>query len=140
MKKTHTLMLSLIMILATVFGMTSRVVYAADLNSSVNEETMESDTYNNGALIETSWRTIATSNSGFNCNIYIECLNNTFLPNSWTVSPTDIRMLGKRGNVIWSESGAVAGLGNRTFWCGKDIYKIQARCQVGDGTIYIHQV
>ena len=52
---------------------------------------------------------------------------------------TNIRMLGKSGNVIWSENEAVAGQGSRVFWCGSDIYTIQASPKAGSGVIYCHQ-
>lgn len=138
MKKIFSLLLSVVMSLALAFGSTGAVVYAAEIDTPVVEEDIKEDKYYNGTVINTTWKTVAVASSGFNCNVYINCRNTAFLPNSWTVSPTDIRMLGRNGNVVWEESGAVAGLGNRTFWCGSDVYTIQARCQVGSGSLYIH--
>ena len=96
-----------------------------------------SNSFQNGTVITTSWKTVATSTTGFDCNVYIKCMNTGMI--GWQVSPTDIRMLDRNGNVVWSENGAVAGQGNRTFWCGSNVYKIQARTQTGSGTIYIRQ-
>lgn len=85
----------------------------------------------------TSWQTIATSSTGFNCNVFIKCMNTT--TSGWGVVPSDIRMLGKSGNVVWSENGAVPGQGNRTFWCGSDVYTIQIRTQAGYGVAIAYQ-
>lgn len=41
----------------------------------------------------TSWKTIATSNTGFSCNVFIKCMNTT--TSGWGVVPSDVRMLGK---------------------------------------------
>ena len=140
MKKFCSLILAVVVMFIVSVTNISTVAYAADADTSVKDEiSVQSATYKSGTVINTSWKTIATSSPGFNCNVYIKCMNTTFLPNSWTVSPTDIRMLGKNGKVIWSESSAVPGQGNRTFWCGSDVYTILARCQTGTGTIYIRQ-
>lgn len=85
----------------------------------------------------TSWKTIASSTTGFNCNVYIKCSNTAL--SGWTVVPSDIRMLGKNGNVVWEEKGAIAGLGDRVFYCGSDVYTIQIRTQSGSGTAYAYQ-
>lgn len=83
----------------------------------------------------TSWKTIATASSGFDCNVDIKCTNFEHVP-------CDIRMLNSKGSVIWEESGAIqitsmvgsGGPGFRTFWCGSDVYTIQIRTQGGKGT------
>lgn len=80
--------------------------------------------------VSTSWKTIATSTTGFNHNVFIECRN----PD---LAPLDIRMLGKNGNIVWSESGAVGAQSNRMFWCGSDVYTIQAKSQRGISAVYI---
>ena len=139
MKKKFSILLTVVMSLAMAFGSIGTVAFAAELDTPVEEEEIEEATYYNGTVINTTWKTVAVASSGFNCNVYIECMNTAFLPDTWTVSPTDIRMLGSNGNVVWEESGAVPGLGNRTFWCGSDVYTIQAKCQVGSGSLYIHQ-
>ena len=85
----------------------------------------------------TSWKTIATSNTGFSCNVFIKCMNTT--TSGWGVVPSDVRMLGKNGNVVWTENGAVPCQGDRTFWCGYDVYTIQIRTQAGYGVAIAHQ-
>ena len=85
----------------------------------------------------TSWKKIASSTTGFNCNVYIKCMNTVI--NDWGVIPCDIRMLGKNGNVLWSESGAIHGFGDRIFVCGSDVYEIQIRTQAGVGTAYAYE-
>ncbi len=139
MKKIFSMMLACGMASVMALSNASVVSYAANYNTPMANGVVKADTYNNGTIINTTWKTIATSSSGFNCNVYVKCMNTTFVPNTLTVSPTDIRMLDRNGNVVWEEWGAVAGLGNRTFWCGKNVCKIQARCKVGNGTIYVRR-
>ena len=55
------------------------------------------------------------------------------------VVPSNIRMLGKNGNVLWEESGAIAGQGSRIFICGSDVYTIQIKPQSGTGAAYAYQ-
>lgn len=139
MKRITSLLLSAVMTIVLAFGVTGPAVFAADLDTPIEEEEISEVLYS-GINYGTSWTTIAetSGSSGFNCNFQVSCLNTSFVPGTFaTVSPTDIRMLGKNGNVVWEESGAVAGLGSRVFWCGSDVYKIQARCQYGSGVIYI---
>ncbi|MCI8548723.1 MAG: hypothetical protein HFJ38_07570 [Bacilli bacterium] len=88
-------------------------------------------------VTSTSWKTIASSTTGFNCNVYIKCKNTSL--SGWTVVPCDIRMLGKNGNALWEEKGAIAGLGDRVFSCGSDVYTIQIKTQAGSGTAYAYQ-
>lgn len=85
----------------------------------------------------TSWQTIAYSTKGFNCNVYVKCNNTATV--GLKVVPCDVQMLDKNGNVLWSENGAIAGLGSRTFWCGSDVYKIQIRTQAGKGTAFAYE-
>ncbi len=108
------------------------------VNAAVNSVDMvNSNTYYSGTVVSTSWTTVATSTTGFNCNVYIQCMNTGVV--GLKVVPSDIRMLGKSGNVIWSEDAAIAGQGNRIFYCGSDVYTIQIRTQGGDGLVYIHE-
>lgn len=83
--------------------------------------------------IDTTWKTIAYSTTGFGCNVAIASHNTAFV--GLSVAKTDIRMLAKDGRVIWQESGAIRGDGvNRIFVCGTDVYTIQVRTQAGTGT------
>lgn len=91
----------------------------------------------NALSINTSWKTIASSTTGFNCNVWIASYNLGTI--GLSIAPSDIRMLDKSGNVLWQESGAVAGTGaQRQFWCGSDVYTIQIRTQTGTGTAYAY--
>lgn len=40
---------------------------------------------------------------------------------------TDIRMLDRNGNVIWEEFGAIPNNSVRTFYCGPNVYYVEAR-------------
>lgn len=87
-----------------------------------------------GLYTTTSWQTVASSTTGFGCNVFIKCSNTAM--SGWTVVPCNIRMLGKNGNVIWEEDGAIPGLGSRIFICGKDVYTIQICTQKGNGSAW----
>jgi len=68
------------------------------------------------------WTTIATSTSGFGCTVQV---------NVSGTGKVSIRMLGKNGNTLWSETGALGLVGSRQFDCGTDVYKIQVKCVSG---------
>ncbi len=127
---------------ALVMSMTT-VVSAADIDeketmSVTDKASVYSNKFYSGINISSNqWTTIATSTSGFNCNVYVKCMNTTL--DGLRVVGTNIRMLGRNGNVIWSENEAVAGQGSRVFWCGSDIYTIQASPRAGLGVIYCRQ-
>lgn len=89
-----------------------------------------SNHYEGGGIYVDSkkWTTIATSTNGFNCNVHVHTA-------STSLDYTSIRMLGKNGNVVWSEKNAIVPLGSRDFWCGSDVYKIQAKCVSGESTV-----
>lgn len=92
-----------------------------------------SDNYQSWVPVSSkSWTTIATSTTGFNCNVYIFATNTA-------VSGTDIRMLGKNGNVLWSENNAISFNSNRIFRCGSDVYTIQARARSGSASVGCHK-
>lgn len=74
-----------------------------------------------------NWQTIAYSDNGFNCKVYIECSN------GYVTSNSNIQMLDRNGNVIWKETGAQPGSGSRVYECGSNVYTIQIMNQVGTG-------
>lgn len=86
--------------------------------------------YESGGVYVTStaWRNIATSTNGFSCNVKIGAYTGN-------VAYLSVRMLGRNGNVVWSETNAVAGNHSRVFWCGSDIYTIQAKATSGNATV-----
>ena len=138
MKKIYSLMLVIMMLLSSL-TIYSTNVFAAELETPINEEIIEEDTYYNGKVINsTSWTTIAIAPSGFNCDVFIRSSNPYLIPGTYTAYPTNIRMLDSSGNQIWVEYGAIPGLGSRTFWCGSDVYKIQAMTQGGSASIYFY--
>jgi len=81
----------------------------------------------------TSYQTICSestsSRTGINRNVFIQN-NNT------SVARSDVRMLGKNGNVVWEGRGALAIAEGRVFWCGSGVYTVQIRTQSGRGTAY----
>ena len=82
--------------------------------------------------LSTSWKTIASSTSGFNCNIAVVS-SVTGTDGIGAVRP-DIRMLGRNDNVLWSEKNSCPGLGTRVYRCGPDVYKLQIRVSNGSGS------
>lgn len=74
-----------------------------------------------------NWQTIAYSDDGFNCKVYIECSN------GYVTSNSSIRMLGSDGHPVWEEIGAQPASGGRTYNCGSNIYTIQIKNQTGNG-------
>lgn len=114
--------------------------FAAEVTSSIPEKviaensiTPKSNSYNSNVGISSSkWTTIATSTTGFNTNVKI------LVTNGAVPATTSIRMLGKNGNVVWEEYKAISWSSSRVFWCGSDVYTIQARTNngVGSATCY----
>lgn len=88
--------------------------------------------------ITTSWKTIASSTTGFGCNVSITSHNKGTI--GLGIAKSDIRMLDRNGNELWYESGAVLGSGvARVFICGTDVYTIQIRTQTDTGTAYAYE-
>lgn len=84
----------------------------------------------NNLYVDGTWRTIATSSTGFNCNVYINGMV--------TSNYMDVRMLGSSGNIVWSLTNAVATYsGPGLFYCGSNVYSIQVRCN-GNGVAWAY--
>ena len=90
------------------------------------------DNYKGTITTSTSWKTLATSTSGFNRNVTV--FNSSATLDGLGPIRADIRMLGRNGNVVWQENKACPGYGERTFWCGSDVYEIQIKLANGYGT------
>jgi hypothetical protein len=58
--------------------------------------------------------------TGLNRNI------NVTMYNTWVGQVNDVRMLGKT-SVVWQEDGAISNSGQRTFWCGPDVYVLMVK-------------
>lgn len=95
--------------------------------------------YNSSKQLQTStsWKTVASSTKGFNCNVMIKCENTVFV--GFHISRNHIRMLGKNGNILWEEEGAIDGSSKRIFKCGSDVYTIQIRTESGKGLAYAYE-
>lgn len=64
---------------------------------------------------------VATGNTGINSHIWARVYNTSSLHH------TDIRMLDANGNTVWEEFGAIDYSSSRQFWCGSNVYRLQAR-------------
>lgn len=91
----------------------------------------------NTVTLSTSWKTIASSTTGFNCNVTISAMA-TGTDGLGIIRP-DIRMLDNNGSVVWSESKSCPGYGTRTYSCGSNVYKIQIKVANGAGTAYAYR-
>lgn len=108
-----------ILVLAMMLGIigTSTVALASESFKHVNASS--------------TWTTIATNTEGFNCNVKIT----GYLMDLG--ARIDVRMLGKSGNVLWSEDNSSPGLASRVYYCGPDVYTIQVRVDPGvAGTVF----
>ena len=95
------------------------------------------NSYKGTITTSTSWKTLATSTTGFNCNVAV--VNASTGTDGLGILRADIRMLGKSGNVVWEESKACPGYGTRVFHCGSDVYTIQIKVAYGGGTAWAYE-
>jgi hypothetical protein len=65
--------------------------------------------------------TAMESKNGLNKNVTIKCYNGSPLHTN------DIIMYGKTGNLVWQENGAIKANGQRTFWCGSNVYRVAVK-------------
>ena len=103
----------------------------------VSTKAFAANSYNGTITTSTSWKTLATSTTGFNCNVAV--VNSSTGTDGLGILRADIRMLGKSGNVVWEESKACPGYGTRIFWCGPDVYKIQINVAHSSGTAWAYE-
>lgn len=103
------------------------------VSSMVYSSNVKAATYNS-VILSSSWQTIASSSSGFNCNVTIRCFV-TGTDGLGAIRP-DIRMLNQNGQVVWAENRSCPGLGSRTYWCGSNVYRIQIKVATGGGSAY----
>ena len=109
-KRLKAIILVLVMVLGIVG--TSTVAFAAESFKTVK--------------LSSKWTTIAYDTDGFNCNVQITGYVST------GVGPRiDVQILGKKGNVVWSENNSCPGLASRVYHCVSDIYTIQVRVSNG---------
>lgn len=80
-------------------------------------------------VVNTSWQRVypdpgASASNPINDNLHIQTqsLSNTH---------TDIRFLNANGTVVWEECCAIDYNCERTFWCGSNVYVVEARSHWG---------
>lgn len=141
MNKIKKATMALCLSMALLLGLSATAFAAEPATTKPETETVSTDiitprsnSYKNGVAINSSsWTTIATSTSGFNCNVYIYSLN------AYAGATTHVRMLGRSDNTVWYESSAIGYQSSRTFWCGPDVYTIQVKTSAGGSSVYCHQ-
>lgn len=123
----HKKIIAVITILTLVFG-SNIMPYAASVPSeTINTVSPRSNHYE-GAGVDVdnkTWKTIATSTTGFGCNVQVNTFNTE-------VNYVSVKMLGKTGNVVWSETNAIPYNKSRVFECGSDVYEIKVKCVGSD--------
>lgn len=110
MKQKLKVTILLATLIVSIIG-TSTVALAGELFSNKN--------------VSTSWTTIASDTEGFNCNVELIGRLTTL------GAKIHVRMLGKTGNVLWTERNSMGGLSSRVYRCGADVYKIQVSVNSG---------
>lgn len=93
-------------------------------NGPISEES-GAKTGGTQVVISDSWERVwppATNNltNPINGQVHIETYN-------YGSTHVDIRMCGASGNVVWSECCAIDCNESRTFYCGSDVYYIEAK-------------
>ena len=78
--------------------------------------------------VSTSWTTVAESTTGFSCKVGVSILNNR-------AYRTDVRLLDRSGNVVWSQTGALAVNDTQRYNCGSNVYKVQLKTQGGTASV-----
>lgn len=138
MKNIHKKIVAIIMVLTLALGC-SIMAYAAEISTSqemssyeITEESISprGNTYVSSGTDVTSkdWKTIATSTTGFGCNVQINTFNTR-------VNYVSVLMIGKDGKTeVWSETNAIPYNKSRVFYCGTDVYKIQVKCVGAENT------
>ena len=86
----------------------------------VSTKAFAANSYNGTITTSTSWKTLATSTTGFNCNVAV--VNSSTGTDGLGILRADIRMLG-----------------TRIFWCGPDVYKIQIKVAHSSGTAWAYE-
>lgn len=135
MKRTLSITLAVVMALTMMFGGVISANAAEEFPAEPAMQEMEAGAnarsnsfpYTSSAKalqLSTSWKTIATSTTGFGGHVRIHCQNSGFPP-----SKGYVRLLDKNGNVLWtsSEEKAVPSQDSYSYWCGNDVYEIQVR-------------
>lgn len=80
--------------------------------------------YAGPVAVGSKWVTIRRKNTGFNCNLEL-------IPTYTNFKYADIRMLDKKGRVLWQEDESIPWRGSKIYWCGADVCVVQARYSNG---------
>lgn len=78
--------------------------------------------------VGTEWTTVAESTTGFGCKVGISVLNSK-------AYRTDIQLLDRSGNVVWSQTGAFGVNETIYFNCGSNVYTVQLKTQGGTASV-----
>lgn len=105
-------------------------VPSTEVNAEGVGYSIMSNHYENAVPVNsTSWTEVAYSTTGFNCNV-------KFFPVFGGLGSMSIRAVGKNGNTLWTEKGALTlTSGNRVMHFDSNVYSIQAQMTSGVGTV-----
>lgn len=144
MKRTLRIALTTVLVFTMLFCTTFPTYAVSSTTGIISETAHPAATYSSSypyrshsdSLIinGSTWKTLATSTTGFNCNVIISCSNLSFLSNG-KLAKGLVRMIGRNGNVLWTSPAeeGVPGQGSRVYWCGSDVYRIEIKTQTGGG-------
>lgn len=127
MKNIYKKIFSIIVVL-TLFISCTCIAYATENNTNI---TARSNYYEGGGIDvdSISWTTVATSSTGFGCNVQINTQNTA-------TSYVSVRMLDSTGTIErWIEINAIPFNKSRVFYCGTDVHIIQVKCVSGYSTV-----
>lgn len=106
-------------------------VFASEVSENAEKAITESKVaysnhYESGVIVGSTWKKVASSTTGFNCNVKIASLGTT-------LGTVDVRLLGKNGNVLWTDYESFGSLAYGIYWCGPDVYQIQVKYHSSNG-------
>lgn len=148
MKKTLRATLVMVMVLAMVFGTTVSAAAEERTDSVIVESTESKDSgittysttypytgYGNALAVNTTYKRLAYSDTGFNCYVTVRCelsgINNRGV----------ILMKGKNDETLWTSPSDyyVPSHGSYEYWCGSDVYSIWIKTTSGFGSAWVER-
>lgn len=121
---------------------TDRPVFANEFTNATDNEALNTvgiiyrAPYRTGTgNLTTSWTQVAKTNTNSGMNMWIRLNTSTSMD-----CDVDVRMKDKNNKVIWSENKAfhAANDGYREFWCGKNVYSVEAKISTGNPFVALY--
>lgn len=143
MRKILSIFVLVFTILACMTTATKKTALASEVTGATpsNKELIAADAihkvpYRTGSgNLTTSWTRVAKTNTNSGMNMWIRLNTSTDMD-----CDVDVRMKDKNNKVIWSENKAfhAANDGYRDFWCGKNVYSVEAKISTGNPFVALY--